>query len=214
MVKILRQVFAAYLVAMLVFPVSALACHEEDDGDTGGYGSYGEYGPYGGYKNKSFDIEKKVRVEDEDEEWKDKVVRVAEDDVVQFRIRIWNTGEITTDDMKMHDYLPDEMYRVGGSGLTEYWDDFEPGEMVEFIIEAKVHSDEYDRENFEKCVVNKAVVEFQGHEEGSDTAIVCYEMAGEEIEELPSTGATATVAMAITGLGLVTLGFSAKKKEE
>lgn len=212
MTKVLSKVLAIGLMTMVMFPRVAFACDTEDECDCGdgsyGNGSYG-YGQV--VKNKSFDIEKKVRVEDEDEDWEDRVDNVAEDDVVEFRIRIWNTGEVTTDDMKMHDYLPDEMYRVGGSGLTEYFDDFEPGDRVEFIIKAKVHSDEYDRDNFEKCVVNKAEVEYDGHEEGSDTAIVCY--GDEEIEELPSTGATSTVLMAVAGFGLVTLGFSMKKNK-
>ena len=111
---------------------------------------------YGGgqncYYNKRFDISKKVRIEGNDE-WKDKVTDVEEDDVVEFKVKVKNEGEVEVDHMKMKDSLPDEMERVGGDGLTEYWEDFEPGETKTFIIRAKVNSEEYDRENFEKCVV-------------------------------------------------------------
>ncbi|KKS10203.1 MAG: hypothetical protein UU64_C0007G0016 [candidate division WWE3 bacterium GW2011_GWF2_41_45] len=70
--------------------------------------------------------------------------------------------------MKMSDSLPDEMDRVGGSGLTEYWDDFEPGETKTFIIEAEIDSDEFDRdEAFDKCIVNKAKVYWGDEFEGS-----------------------------------------------
>ena len=213
MTKVLKKVLAVVFMSMVMVPKNAFACEDEDNGNgDGGYGN-GGYG-YGEViiKNKSFDIEKEVRVEDEDEDWKDSVDNVAEDDVVEFRIRVKNTGEVTVDDMKVHDYLPDEMYRTGGDGLTEYWDDFEPGERKTFYIKAKVHSDEYDRDNFEKCVVNKAIVEYDGHEEGSDTAIVCYG-SEDEIEELPATGATSTVAMAVSGFGLIALGSFMKRKK-
>ena len=106
--------------------------------------------------NKSFDIEKKVRKEG-DSKWKDKVTDVEEDEVVEFRIRIKNVGEVETDNMKMIDDLPDAMERVGGSGLTEYFDNFAPGEVEEFIIKAKVKDKEYDRDNFDKCVVNEII---------------------------------------------------------
>ena len=100
------------------------------------------------YINKRFEIDKDVRIE-EDDDWEDKVMDVEKGDVVEFRIKIKNRSDDEADsfdDMKMEDFLPDEMERVGGSGLTEYWDDFEPGETKTFYIEAKVDEDEYDRD--------------------------------------------------------------------
>jgi LPXTG-motif cell wall-anchored protein len=110
--------------------------------------------------------------------------------------------------MKMKDSLPDEMERVGGDGLTEYWEDFEPGETKTFIIRAKVNSEEYDRENFEKCVVNKAKVLYDDDEEGSDTATVCY--GDSEVTELPKTGGSSVLYGAL-GLGLSAFGLTVKK---
>ncbi len=163
--------------------------------------------------NKRFSIEKKVRIEGDDD-WETKVTDVDEDDVIEFRIKIKNLSDddidIDFDDMKMTDYLPDELYRVGGSGLTEYWDDFEPGETKTFVIEAMIEEDEFDRDgDFDKCVVNKAKVEWDGEFEGSDTATVCY---GEgEPKELPKTGAISYTALA--GIGLVLVGSLIRKKQ-
>ena len=74
--------------------------------------------------NKSFEIEKEARIGDSGD-FKDKVIGVEEDDTVQFRIRIKNVGDIEVDEMKYEDFLPEEMERVGGNGLTEEWNDFE-----------------------------------------------------------------------------------------
>ncbi len=161
--------------------------------------------------NKRFEISKKVRIQGDDE-WKSKVTDVSENDVIEFRIRIKNKtdedADIDFDNMKMSDYLPDEMYRVGGDGLTEYWDNFEPGDEKTFVIEAKVKSDEYDRdENFSKCVVNKAKAEWDGKFEGSDTATVCYGTP----TELPKTGAVSVTAL--LGTGSLIAGIWLKKRK-
>ncbi|HAZ29421.1 TPA: hypothetical protein DCY43_01540 [candidate division WWE3 bacterium] len=157
--------------------------------------------------NKRFDIEKKVRKEGDDS-WKDKVTSVKENQVVEFRVKVKNEGEVEVDDMKMKDFLPKEMEKVGGSGLTEYWDSFEPGESKTFVIKAVVKDSEYDRKNFEKCVVNKARVEYKGDNEGSDTATVCY--SDKEPTELPKTGGESALIGAL-GLGLASLGVTIKK---
>ena len=161
--------------------------------------------------NKSFEVEKKVRIEDEGS-YKDKVVDVREGDVVEFRIRVKNVGEVTVDDMKMEDFLPNEMDRVGGSGLTEYWNDFEPGDTKEFVVKAEVDPDEYYNGTFEKCIVNKVEIEYDGAFEGSDTATVCYNNQVSEVVELPETGATANIAMSLLGTGLIALGTLTKKR--
>lgn len=177
---------------------------------------YAECTPiYGGgeiciYDNR-FEIDKDVRVEDEDEDWEDKVTDVAEDDIVEFRIKIKNKSDDEVDsfdNMKIEDFLPDEMERTGGDRLTEYWDDFDPGETKTFYIEARVDEDEYDREvNFEKCVVNRVELRWDGDYQGSDTATVCY--GDEEITELPDTGANEIVAL--IGFGLIAAGIIVRK---
>lgn len=160
--------------------------------------------------NKSFKITKEVRIKDEDDDWEKKVTDVKKDETVEFRIKVKNVGEVEVDNMKIRDILPDELERTGGDGLTEIWDDFEPDETKEFIIRAKIDEDEFDRDNFEKCVVNKVELFFDGDFEGSDTAIVCYEKG--EIKELPSTGAESTLAMGIAGLEMIVGGIVTKKR--
>ncbi len=192
--------------------ISALVVSAVSTGLFGGSQVYaGCTSNYGGGEtciyNKNFDIEKKVRKAGDDS-WKDKVTGVDEDEIVEFRIKVKNDGEVDVDDMKMTDKLPKEMERVGGDGLTEYWDDFDEGETKTFIIRAKVKDSEYDRKNFEKCVVNKAEVEYNGDEEASDTATVCY--GDSEPTELPKTGGNSLVYGAL-GLGLMAIGATSKK---
>ncbi len=159
--------------------------------------------------NKSFEIKKQVRIEGENK-WKDKVTDVEEDETVEFLIEVKNVGEVGVDNMNYKDFLPDEMERTGGEGLTEDWDGFDPGETVKFIIEAKVKSGEYDDEDFEKCVVNKVELYYGDKFEGADTATVCY--GNEEITELPETGPASNVGLALSGLGLIALGTLVKRK--
>jgi uncharacterized repeat protein (TIGR01451 family)/LPXTG-motif cell wall-anchored protein len=161
--------------------------------------------------NKSFKITKDVRViEDNDTDFRDKVTKVKKNETVEFRIKIKNVGEVEVDNMKMTDKLPDELERVGGDGLTEYFDNFKPGETKEFKIKAVINSDEFDRENFDKCVVNKAELHFGDKFEGADTATVCFGKG--EVTELPSTGPDFGTATGIAGLGLTVLGFLVKRK--
>ena len=169
---------------------------------------YANYG--GGEVNKRFRVTKKVRIEG-DNSWKDKVTGVKEGEVIEFKITVENLSDEEADEfdnMKIEDFLPDELYRVGGSCLTEYWDNFGSGDEKKFTIEVKVESDEYDRNvKFEKCVVNKVELEWDGEFEGSDTATVCY--GNEEPPELPKTGYTSTLA--ITGLVTLVAGLVVKK---
>ena len=169
---------------------------------------YANYG--GGEVNKRFKITKQVRLEG-DNSWKDKVTGVKEGEVVEFKITVENLSDEEADEfdnMKIEDFLPDELYKVGGSGLTEYWDNFGSGDEKKFTIEVKVESNEYDRDvEFEKCIVNKVELEWDGEFEGSDTATVCY--GNEEPSELPKTGYTSSLA--ITGLVTLVAGLVAKK---
>ena len=169
-------------------------------------GQYGEDEEY----NIRFKITKEVRIQG-GTEWKDKVTDVEKGDVVEFRIKIKNKSDDPADkanDMKMEDFLPEEMIKVGGNGLTEEWDNFDPKDEKVFIIQAKVDSDEYDRDiEFEKCVVNKAELRWDGEFQGADTATVCY--GNVEPSELPKTGALST--MGLSGLVLLVSGLISKK---
>ena len=198
--KINIAVFAALLVGFLIIallPREAFAACEPN---------------YGGGENctfeKTFKIRKKVRIEGDDS-WKDKVTDVKKGEVVEFRIEIQNTGEIEVDKMKMSDNLPDELNKTGGSGLTEEWDNFEPGESKRFIIKAKINDSEFDTKNFEKCIVNEAKAKQDKKDVGSDSATVCY--GNGTITELPKTGAESNMILGLVGAGLVSLGLFVKK---
>lgn len=197
--RILFTVFILGVLAIVLLPKKAFAEECEPNG------AYGETCTY----EKRFEVSKKVRLEGDDT-WKDKIVGVKDNEVIEFKIKIKNKGEVDVDNMKMTDYLPDELFRTGGSGLTEYWSDFEAGTSETFIIKARIRKEEFDRDdNFEKCVVNKAKAEEDGDKVGSDTATVCY---GDEIKELPETGATMTEALTILGLVSTGLGLLLKRK--
>lgn len=161
--------------------------------------------------NKRFSIDKDVRIEG-DNEWKDKVTGVEASDVVEFRITVQNLSDEEADafdNMKMEDFLPDEFNLLDNEGLTEYWNDFGSGEEKKFTIKVQVKPEEFNREDqFEKCIVNKAEVEWDGEFEGSDTATVCY--GNVEVTELPETGFGSAFAM--LGTAFTSLGVFLKKK--
>ncbi|MEZ6256041.1 MAG: LPXTG cell wall anchor domain-containing protein [Patescibacteria group bacterium] len=174
--------------------------------------------------NKVFRIEKKVAKLDtnkdlKDHNFEDKVIfktpEKSSDVKVVFKIKVTNEGEVTTDDMKMKDSLPDEFQHAkssfGGDGLTETWDDFEPGESKTFYITAKLEKDEFvDDKNYEKCVVNEASVYYDGDFEGKDTATVCFRNS--EITELPETGPVSTAILTALGLTSIASGFGLKSR--
>lgn len=156
-------------------------------------------------KNKDVSISKMVRFEGQDT-WKEKIIGVELDDVIEFRIKIDNKGNTEIDNLKMIDDLPDELERIGGSGLTESFDNLAEDDDKSFTIKAKV-KDEYMNE--EKCVVNEAKVERDGKEKDRDTATVCF---GEvELSELPETGPTETGAIALSGILMLGLGLKFRK---
>jgi len=130
------------------------------------------------------------------------------DDIVEFRITVRNTGELEVDDVKMEDILPDELKRVGGSGLTETFDNFKPGDSEKFIIEAELTDDAKD-ENKSDCFVNRARVIYKDHVEGEDVATVCVEVG--EISELPETGFDTLTILTVLGLGSMALGIVIRK---
>jgi uncharacterized repeat protein (TIGR01451 family)/LPXTG-motif cell wall-anchored protein len=198
---------------LLLFGVFVFALGREAfaDGDSDPYGIYARE-----VINKVFRVEKKVRVGDSGS-FSDKVTHVAKGEIVEFQIVVKNEGDMEVNDMKMVDILPKEMERVGGSQLTETWDNFEvctsekcEDERKVFIIKAKVKDSEFDREDFEKCVVNKAEIYYKDKFEGADTATVCYGKV--PVTELPKTGTTSTALVTIGGLSLVYLGKLLKKR--
>jgi uncharacterized repeat protein (TIGR01451 family) len=158
-----------------------------------------------------FRITKEVRVSG-DSSWKDKVTNVRKGETVEFRITIKNKSGDEADeanDLQTQDFLPNEMTKIGGNGLTEEFGNFHPGETKTFIITTTVKDSEYDRDvKFEKCVVNKVELRWKGDFEGSDTATVCY--GNIEPSELPKTGSLDYLAL--IGLGFLTAGFITKKK--
>ncbi len=170
--------------------------------------------PVFAYDNPEVDtklrIEKDVKL-DGDTNWKDKVFidlnkSSEKDKDVLFRVKVSNlsdSGAAKFDKMQMKDFLPGELYRVGGAYLKENWNEFASGETKEFIIKVKLTDAEMNMDKrFEKCVVNKAELRQDGNFEGSDTATVCY--GNIPVEELPKTGFTSVasiVGMIFLGLG-------------
>jgi len=197
--KIVNQKFIVLAVALLVSMVqlsitSSTAVYAD---------SYG-----GRTKERFVGVSKGVRIEGESD-FEDKITDVEKYEVIEFRIKVKNTGNSTLNDMKMHDYLPDELVQIGDSGLTEYWDGFDEDETKKFYIKVKVKDEEYDRKNFEKCVVNKVEIERDGDEMASDTATVCY--GDGEVSELPETGVDSPQVLGFIGLALVITGLLMRK---
>jgi uncharacterized repeat protein (TIGR01451 family)/LPXTG-motif cell wall-anchored protein len=159
--------------------------------------------------NKSFRITKEVREKDEDDDDAEDKINVEKGEEFVFVITIKNTGEVEVDDMKMKDFLPDELKLIEGD-LTEEWDNFDFGDKKTFHLTVKVKDSEFERDNFEKCIVNKAEVRKDGDFEGADTATVCYKKG--EISELPETGATAGIALSGLGTALTAFGLVIRKK--
>lgn len=200
--KVINNLIAYTMVAFLV---STFVIRRANAACITTYGG-GEYCVY----NKRFTINKRVRIEG-DSKWQDKVTDVKIGDVIEFKIEIINTSDEEIgkfSDMKMKDYLPEELERTGGNKLTEYWNDFKPGDSKTFIIKAKIDKAEFDRsDSFEKCVVNKAEVTWDGEFEGADTATVCY--GDTQLTELPETGGELLVGFG--GVVLTGLGFFLRK---
>lgn len=159
-----------------------------------------------------FKVKKEVRLAGTTE-WKDKIINVKMGDVIEFRIRIKNIGDVSVNGMEMKDKLPADIFKkIGGDGLTEEWDSFDPGDTKEFVITVKVKDSEFtSSRTFDKCVVNKAEAYYDGDFVGSATATVCY--SNKTVTELPKTGLGNSVTLTIAGFGLVGLGLLIKKSK-
>lgn len=129
-------------------------------------------GTYGGGTtctvDRRFSVELRVRKKDHPgKEWLKKVADVERFETLQFRVRVKNLGNVEADRMKMTLYLPSEIIRTGGAGLTEYWDNFDPcddddscrEQRKDFIIEGKVLDSEFDVfETFEPVSTDKDLI--------------------------------------------------------
>lgn len=182
--------------------------------------------------NSHFKIQKWVKLEG-DSSWKDDVLVDLNDDDendkrILFKVQVTanvtnadgvDVDKINFDDMKMKDNWPDELKFLDDESkndLTEEWDDFKPGETKTFYFTAKIKSDEKNKDgDFEKCVVNKASLYYQGDFQGSDDAVVCYKKGSDVLgasTELPETGflpVEGIVGLLMTAAGV---GLKLKKK--
>lgn len=173
--------------------------------------------------NKRFDIQKVAKMSTEgDSEYRDEVKGVLNDQTVDFKITVTNTGEVSVDDLKLIDFLPenldtfqlDQKLSKNGTNLTfAFGDDFEPGEREVFLFSAQATVAGMDLGD-EKCVVNKAqiyrdrdndnVVDNE-EPENADVATVCIkrgEVKGEQPTPTP-TPAGELPDTAVGGLGLI-----------
>lgn len=194
---------------------------------------------YGGgetcFVTNKFKIKKYVRLEG-DKTWRDEVtVNLNDDDEkdkkIEFKVEVTaevdnpdnvDLSEVKFDDLKMKDKWPDELKFLDSESedeLTEEWDDFKAGDKKTFYFTGKITSDEKNRDGeFEKCVVNKASLYYQGDFQGSDEATVCYKKTGEVLgittSELPKTGFIPVEGL--TGVSMLALGsfltIKSKKK--
>lgn len=201
--KVNKAFFAIILTGLIVTPIMTSKVYADCEPTYGG-----ETCIY----NKSFEIDKEVRLADSDDDFEDKLtlnnVEVGKEIEVEYRIEIKNIGEIEVDNMKYEDDLPDHFERSGGSGLTEYWNDFEPGETKKFYIKATIDGD-YITSDLVDCFINDVELFWDGNEEGSAQATVC--IANGEITELPETGPTANIVMTLLGITSLGSGLGLKK---
>jgi len=117
--------------------------------------------------NKRFDIVKVVKMSnEEDSQYRDGVKGVLNDQTVNFKITVTNTGEVSVDDLKLIDFLPEnldnfqldkKLSQDDGNLTFIFGNDFEPGEREVFLFSAQADVVGMDPGD-EKCVVNKAQI--------------------------------------------------------
>lgn len=174
--------------------------------------------------NKRFNIVKQVKMSTEaDNKYRDEVKGVLNGQTVDFKITVTNTGEVSVDDLKLIDFLPENLenftldQKLSQDDATlrfVFGKDFEPGEREVFLFSANATVAGMDPGD-EKCVVNKAqiyrdrnnnnVVDSQ-EPENADVATVCIkrgEVKGEQPTPTPTPAPSKLPDTAAGGLGLI-----------
>lgn len=165
------------------------------------------YGQYGDeiecpIVNKSFSVEKTVRVGDQGD-WSDEVSGIKAGQEVQFEVTVLNTGEAKISDLKVIDVLPSNLTRTSD---LDNWviDNFEPGDVRKFWVKATANYDGI-AVNQEKCVVNVVNLVYKGTKEASDTASVCIKNEGKVLSAQTPLPMTGSVQMTVLGVSIVAL---------
>ena len=154
--------------------------------------------------NSDYNLTKTV-VKNGSTEDKEKITGVKKGDTFTYEFKVENktSNEVT---LNLVDNLPSEFERVSGIGNTEKIVlGSKSSKTLEMLV--KVKDSEFNKTNFEKCVVNKAYLYKDGSEKDSSTATVCF---GEGvISKLPQTGPENFVLGA--GALSLALGFALKR---
>lgn len=167
------------------------------------YGQYGQEIPCP-LVNKSFSVEKKVRVANTTE-WKESV-NVKSGDTVEFQITVKNTGEAKVSNVRVTDILPENLRQVTGD-IEWTINDFEPNEVETRTFTAKAN-DTNISDNQEKCVTNVVNVQYNNHQEASDTAVVCISRNAKVLpSQLPETADTDSNPL-VAMIGIMAAAFA------
>ena len=162
---------------------------------------YGQYGQEIACPlvNKSFSIEKTVRIAGSGNTFT-KTVSTSAGNNVEFKLVVKNTGEAKVSDVKVSDLLPANLTLAQGS-IDWTINDFEPGSERVFSFVAKTNSNGI-ADNQEKCVANVGNVAYKGHQEASDTAVVCI-TKGKILSSITNLPETAFSAPQVIGIAVV-----------
>ena len=136
----------------------------------------------------NYEIKKKVRKVDT-QTWKEKVTGVREDQQVEFKITIKNTGDTMIEELKVVDILPENL-TLASDANSWVVTSFAPGAEYTLTITATANVKNIAQDD-SQCVVNTAQIKIDGDTKASDNATVCIKNPGEvlgDIEELPDTG--------------------------
>jgi len=158
-------------------------------------------------KNREgFEIQKRVSKSGESDK-KEKITGVKKGETFTFYFKVKNETYDKAD-LKFVDNLPSELEVVSGDDLNKSFSmDSQSNKNFEIVV--KVKDSEFNRTNFEKCVVNKAYITKDDKEKDSSSATVCY---GDGVAtKLPQTGPESIVlgsgALSLA-LGLVLRKFN------
>lgn len=160
--------------------------------------------------NKSFALKKEVRRANETA-FHENLDDVRDNETLEFRITVKNTGEVAVDKLVVTDFLPEELTilqdQLGWNVLN-----LKPQEQTELFV--KAGSGNLDKLNLgeTRCVVNTAEVRYQGEIEASDTSTICLKR-GEVLpaEKLPETGLFDEILLPLS-FGAITAGLYLRRK--